>query len=175
MTDRDGSAFTQKRDIANANLGELIAMLSEKDGLHVRQAARERLVQMNGKAVPELIALLNSPNSHARWEAAKALGEIGDPRAGKALVAALEDRDFGVRWLAANGLIALDVDGARALLEALLEKPDAAWLREGAHHVFSSLAATYAALVPVVKAMEGPEPEVTIPQAARDALDVLER
>jgi len=72
MTVREGNSSTQARDIANTSMDGLIAMLSEKDGLHVRQAARERLVQMDGKAVPALMALLTSPNSHARWEAAKA-------------------------------------------------------------------------------------------------------
>jgi len=103
----------------------------------------------------------------------QSVGEIGDPKAGKALVAALEDRDFGVRWLAANGLIALGVDGARVLLEALREQPDSAWLGEGAHHVFRSLASAYVALVPVIKAIEGHEPDVTISQIALDALNAL--
>ena len=49
-----------------------------------------------------------------RWEAAKALGKIGDPKAALALVGALEDPRSGIRWLAAEGLMAIGREALRS-------------------------------------------------------------
>jgi HEAT repeat protein len=67
-----------------------------------RQSTRKALVAMGKAAVKPLIALLSDAKPHVRWEAAKALGKIGDPAAATALVEALEDDESNVRWLAAE-------------------------------------------------------------------------
>ena len=77
----------------------------------VRRRARNGLIVLGNLAVDPLIQLLRDPTTHVRWEAAKALGSIGAPRAAPALVRVLdEDEDFDVRWLAAEALAGL---GAR--------------------------------------------------------------
>ena len=124
-------------------------------------------------AVGPLIPLLDDGHDHVRWEAAKSLGEIGDPAVAPALVKTLEDRDAGVRWLAAEGLIRMRRAGLPALFHALIERPDSVWLREGAHHVLHALAKHGLAdrVSAVLAALEDIEPEAAIPAAARKALD----
>lgn len=112
----------------------LIMVLSSRDGL-LRKAARESLVTIGSQAVPALVRTLGETNRTARWEAAKALGSIGDPAAASALVQTLEDDDFGIRWLAADALIGMGTHGLEPLLTALLHNPDSGRLREAAHHV----------------------------------------
>jgi HEAT repeat protein len=94
---------------------------------------------MGRPAVPIFIRALDSDNRNVRWEAAKALEEIGDPSAAEALVAKLDHDHFGIRWLVAEGLISFGRQGLEPLLLALLNDPDAAFLREGAHHVLHAL------------------------------------
>jgi HEAT repeat protein len=66
-----------------------------------------------------IVLVLSNKKHWVRWEAAKALGQIGDKSATEALTKALEDNEFDVRWLAAEGLIIIGRDSIKLLLEAL--------------------------------------------------------
>ena len=154
-----------------------------------REGARHTLVAMGKAAVPSLIEALKKKNTLTRWEAAKALGEIADPETAPVLVKALEDEEFDVRWLAAEGLIKMNINGLKPLIEALEHRGDSVLLREGAHHVFHDLAkgGLRKSLAPVLAALEALEPGegvpwaarhelgVEVPLAARQALEMLEK
>lgn len=118
----------------NLAIESLIYVLSSRDG-KLRQAIRNSLVTIGQSAVPYLILALESNNKNVRWEAAKALDEIGDPSAASALVERLKHDYFGIRWIAAEALIKLGKDGIKPLLTELLHNPDLGFLRDGAHHV----------------------------------------
>jgi HEAT repeat protein len=80
--------------------------------------------------------LKNSRADHVRWEAAKALGAIGDTRAIPRLVNALEDSDPDVAWLAAEALRQFKKAAWPPLLRQLIKDgSESALLRQGAHHV----------------------------------------
>lgn len=157
-------------------IDRLIGELASIDGVERRQA-RERLVGMGRLATPALIHALQSDNEHVRWEAAKALGAIPDPRAAEALVSALRDQESSVRWLAAKALIALGRDSLIPLLERLEKKSDSIWMREGAHRVLHTLVREGVAddAAPVLEALEDIEPVVEVPIAAFNLLQVLRR
>jgi len=123
---------------AETNLQSLMKMLESKDGL-VRQKARIALVEMGDPAViPLSEALQHSKLDHARWGAAKALGEIVDVRSIPALVNALDDTDADVAWLAGLALKKFEKAAWRPLLQKLIESGvDSVRLRNGARHVFS--------------------------------------
>jgi len=152
----------------------LVATLGDSNGI-ARQHARQALVEIGQPAVPALIAALASPQEQVRWEAAKTLSEIAAPESAPGLVLALEDRDFSVRWLAAEGLVAIGHGSIQPLLEVLVERGDHQWLREGAHHVLKVLSkrGSYEAIAPVLAALEGLEPELVVPPAAKAALKTL--
>jgi HEAT repeat protein len=130
---------------------------------------------MGRKAVPFLVEALKDSDYLRRWEAAKALGEIRDPKAAPALVMALEDEEFDVRWLAAKGLIEMNVKGLKPLFQALIERADSSLIREGAHHVLHDLAKGELRkyLVPVLIALEDMDSAVQVPIAASHALEAL--
>ena len=159
---------------APATIGALIADLGRKDGL-VRERARQSLVAIGGPAVASLIEALADPNKQMRWEAAKALGQIGDPAAAHVLMSALEDEVFDVRWLAAEGLSAIGRKALVPLLQALIERSDSLWLREGVHHVLHDLSRgeLKEVLRPVLAALEDVEPSLEVPFAAKSAVDAL--
>ncbi|MBU0496201.1 MAG: HEAT repeat domain-containing protein [Chloroflexi bacterium] len=157
-----------------ANLDTLLSTLHSHNGLE-RERARQALVAIGQPAGPALIDLLTDPYHQVRWEAAKALVEIRDPRAAPTLVARLEDEEFDMRWLAAEGLIALGRAGLLPLLAALVTRGDSVWLRQGAHHVLNSMFRKDlpAAVIAVLAALEDGAPGLVTPQAAQAALDAL--
>jgi len=159
-----------------SSLETLIAALSSHDD-GVRMRARHSLVAMGKAALPSLIAALKNKNNLVRWEAAKALGEIGDPKAAPDLVKALEDEDFDIRWLAAVALIEMNIKALKPLLHALMEQGDSILIREGAHHVIHDLAkgGLRKYLAQVLSALEGIEPTADVPKAAFRALEMLEK
>jgi hypothetical protein len=116
-------------------------------------------------------------NQHdwVRWEAAKALSQIGNPVSIQALLKALSDKRFEVRWLAAEGLIRIGHKAIVPLLETLVKHSDSYWLREGIHHVLHDISKGKFGKIlrPVLVALEGTEPSLEVPLAARTALDAL--
>ncbi len=154
----------------------LISALSSEDDVR-RVKARRSLVAMGRAAVPLLAEVLKDANALARWEAAKALGEIGFPEVAPFLVEALKDEEFDVRWLAAIGLIGMNIKGLKPLLHALMEQGDSVFLREGAHHVIHDLkkGELRKYLAQVLVALETAEPAMSVPQAAFHALEMLEK
>jgi len=159
---------------AKATIKSLIADLASKDGV-VRVMARRQLVAYKKRSVAPLIRTLSNENDWVRWEAAKALSQIGNQKAIKALFEALTDEKFEVRWLAAEGLIRIGRRAIVPLLEALVNHSDSYWLREGIHHVLHDMntGKITEVLRPVLVALEGPEPSLEVPLAAQAALDAL--
>jgi uncharacterized protein (DUF302 family) len=152
----------------------LITNLSSNDDI-LRIHSRESLVKIGKPAVPQLVEALKRGSHWLRWEATKALGEIGDATAAPALVEALKDEEFDVRWLAAEGLIKMKRGGVEPLLHALMAQADLSRLREGAHHVIQELikGELKEYLAPVLQAIEGVEPSTQVPWIARNAHEKL--
>ncbi len=163
-----------KRHATKAIINALIADLGSKDGI-VRVRARKSLVAIGKQAVGPLLEILVSKVRIIRWEAAKAIGQIGDPTAAPALVKGLEDETFEVRWLAAEALIKIGREAVVPLLQALLKHSDSVWLRDGAHHVLHDVVGKdlNEILQPVVMALEGVEPSLEVPIMAWTALKAL--
>lgn len=164
------------KKVTTATIRMLVNDLCSEDGL-VRVRARKHLVALGNQAVRPLKKLLGSKREWVRWEAAKALGQIGDPAAAQALIKALEDNMFDVRWLAAEGLIYMGKSALVPLLQAIRECPDSFWLREGVHHVLHDINNGKIAEIirPVIMALESFEPSVEAPPAIERVLEVLNK
>jgi HEAT repeat protein len=161
--------------MATDAIHNLITTLTSKDS-RTRKRARDQLVEIGQPAVSSLLPLLLENKTYVRWEAAKALSEIGDPGAAPALVNALEDNDSGIRWLAAEGLIRVGQAGLLLLLEALLEHSESSRLREGAGHVLRVLAKNEKLppqAEPVLQALQGAASDIVTPRAAKVALEMM--
>jgi HEAT repeat protein len=163
-----------RRHADAATVSALIGDLGSKDGL-VRVRARQALANIGGKAVAPLEEALTGKYDYKRWEAAKTLGQIGDPKATEALINALEDEMFDVRWLAAEGLIAIGWPALVTVLRKLTEKPDSLWLREGVYHILHGIdmGDLEEILLPVRNALEDVEAPLEVPVAAEAALKSL--
>jgi len=159
----------------DTTIKNLIIALSSANDL-TRVKARNELLAIGKPAFASLIEALKDPSHLVRWEAAKALGEVGDPEAAPALVEALEDEEFEVRWRVAEALIRMNTKGLKPLLDALIHHADSTFLREGAHHVLHELARGESRpyLTPVLMALGSFEPAVEVPAAALRAIETME-
>jgi HEAT repeat protein len=126
--------YEQKQSGISAQ--SLVKLLENEDG-KVRTKARKSLVTIGKQAISPLsLVLENSKIYKARWEAAKALGEIGDLKSIPTLVKALEDPESDVAWLAAKALEKFRKAAWPELLRALVERgADSTLLQHGAHHI----------------------------------------
>ncbi len=142
-----------------------------------RQEARQKLVSMGPAVVPQLKPLLSSTDEHVRWEAAKALGDLGGAEAAQALAHALSDPSRDVRWAATQGLIASGEDGLEPLLHELITRSGLVWVREAGIRVLDAAlqGKEGAYLRPVVKALKERAPIFAVPIAAYEALVTLHR
>jgi hypothetical protein len=117
---------------------ELIKDLYNNNGI-IRQKARYELVKMGNPALDYLLELQGAEKHLARWEAVKAISEIGTKSSIPILINALEDEEFDVRWLAAEGLIEIGRDSVYPLLKAFISNKESVHLKEGVHHVLKGL------------------------------------
>jgi HEAT repeat protein len=167
----------------------LLQQLGDRDGV-TRERARRSLSSLGTSAVEPLLQALKHKKSRVRFEAAMCLRDIADRRAIGGLVEALADRTFEVRWVAAEALINIGRPVVPAILHALMEQADSAWMRDGCRHVLSHFAgldlrAAYHVehhpawvdfdlrdvLTPVTKSLEQPGAASQVPVVAVRALE----
>ena len=120
------------------SIEELIKDLGNPNGI-IRQKARYEMVKIGNPALDFLLQLQGSDKHLARWEAVKAISEIGTRESIPILINALEDEEFDVRWLAAEGLIDIGHGSVYPLLKAFISNKDSVHLKEGVHHVLKGL------------------------------------
>jgi len=150
--------------------------LLESEDEKVRTRARKSLVTIGKEAVPPLsLVLENSKIYKARWEAAKALSEIGDIKSISVLVIALEDPESDVAWLAAKALEKFRKAAWPKLMRALVEHGSkSVLLQHGAHHILRNQKVEgYNDLLDILRISleKGAVPESISPAA----YDILER
>lgn len=161
----------RERTISSASVEDLVAWLAGDDW-QLRRGARFELAARSESAPAALIDTARRGGTEARLEAVRVLRDIADPATVPTLIAALEDRNPSTRWAAAEALITVGQPSVRPILRELINKSDSVWLREGAHHVLQHLVDPVTS--PVVNALEGPYPSITVPPVVHEALKALE-
>ena len=116
----------------STNIEKLVEQLASRDVLK-RMRARESLVKVGAKAVPSICRLADSENNEMRWECAKTLAEIADPKSIHTLIRLLEDPKEGTRWDAAVGLINVGSQAVEPVLRAIIERSTDYTIIDGAH------------------------------------------
>jgi HEAT repeat protein len=162
--------------MAETNYQALIKQLEYPDQ-KIRHQARLELMRGGEAAIPSLAQAILSGNAPLRWQAAKALSQMGTPAAIPVLIDILrENQFFGVRWQAAEGLIHFQRASLAPLLRSLMEHADSTSLCEGAHHVLRTLhdeGIESEVIEKTVHALENIEPALKVPWAAQEALQHL--
>lgn len=154
-----------------AVMAEMVERLESPDVI-LRQSTRKKFVAMGRAAIVPLIVALQRGRRDGCWEAAKALGEIGDPMAAPALVEAMMNADDDVSWVAGESLIALGDAALVPVLMGLLKYARFHRFRIGAHRILSCLKSAHPnqGIQPVIRALDDPHPDLAAPVAAERAL-----
>ena len=155
---------------------ELVEVLASEDHLR-RQKARRDLTKLGKSVVPQLRDLLRSHSEHARWEAAKVLGNIGGKEAVEALATLLPDSSHDVRWTAVEGLIEGGESAYHPVLHQLVIHSSNIGVREAASHILGRAVRDdhSSFLQPVLHALHGRAPVFEVSLAAYQALTTLHR
>lgn len=122
----------------DASISELVKELGTSDFL-TRQRARLLLVHHAPESISELEKALKSQNTHTRWEAVQALGDIRAAETAPVLANMLMDEDTSVRWAAMESLIRIGRASLHPLLERFVKDFSSIWMREGLHHILRVL------------------------------------
>ena len=155
---------------SSGQIADLVELLNSSDAA-VRQASREKLVELGGDTVTRtLVTALIDPRTQVRREAGRALQTIADPIAAPALLNALDDEDKEVRWIAGEALIALEDVGLKTVLSGLIRRAGSPEFCKSAHHVLHARKQWTQVIDPVLHALNQHEPAVMVPPAAYKAL-----
>ena len=175
MSEKENTS-KQESDV-QLKISGLISLLCDGEDKESLENARTQLLAIGTPAIPSLLEAVRSKKGEPRLEIASILRQLHDPAAAAALVELLSDAEFDVRWEAVEGLSELGYDSLPPLLAALIQNPDSARLRNGAHHVLHHVAGEgyYLLLKPLMMAIEGPVPDVEMPAAARKVQSELAR
>lgn len=105
----------------------------------IRIDARNQLVKMGREILPYMHKLLKSKEKQLRWEAAKTIEIIGNPKSIPYLLDMLKEQQTEFRWIASEGLINIGRESIVPLLQTLIENDETLFLRSSARYVLNEL------------------------------------
>jgi hypothetical protein len=148
----------------------VMALTIDREILH--REARRALHHMGGKAKAAWMELLQHPDSHIRWEAARGLGEIGDASAAPILAEGMLDENYAVRWATADVLGSLGEDAVPATLTILCRFPITEASRQAAYHALHGIADSRVQerIKLLVEALRNPAANASVPVVAHRLL-----
>jgi HEAT repeat protein len=118
----------------------LIVALGDGENTGRRNAAVEALADCGSRAVPQLVAAMESLDPDVRKLVVDALAGIGDPRSAPALIEVLDDPDANVRAAVSDALGAIGgEDAARALQKVAIREGEEQLVRFSALHAMAAL------------------------------------
>jgi len=120
-------------------LVKLIEGLLDDKNYSLKHDARNTLVTMGKRIVPQMHRLLASKNVLLRKNAAKVIELIADRRSIPLLISLLNDKESDIRWIAAEGLIKIGRRSISPLLKSIRGGKGSLFHNKGAHHVLNSL------------------------------------
>jgi HEAT repeat protein len=126
------------RDLPD-NLTSLILELLDKKNFSLKIDARNTLVSMGKKILPQLHKVLSADNDDLRKEVVKIVELIADPKSISILITLLDDSEFDIRWIAAEGLIRIGRRSIVPLLKSIRDGKCSYFTDKRAHHVLGNL------------------------------------
>ena len=154
----------------------LLKMLVEGEPELHRQASRA-MMNLGEAARRAWLSVLDHPDSHIRWHAARGLGQIGALQSAPILAEGLRDQEFVVRWASADSLAQLGEAAVPATLVMLTHHEMEEQFRQAAIHALHGVRSQRVQdrLKPLLDALRGPNAGVEAPMLAQRLLAEWER
>jgi hypothetical protein len=148
----------------------LLALAKGSGELH--RAASRALRDLGDTVADTLVIALTYPDSHVRWHAARALGQIGNPRGIESLVEGLHDEQPAVRWATASVLASLDAQAIPYIFRSMIRQPMSEPYRQAVYHALHAMPShhTRIYLQPLLEALQGSAASVQAPAVAQKML-----
>jgi HEAT repeat protein len=145
-------------------------LISGRGELH-REAGRA-LRGLGELAKSTWVEILDHPNNHIRWHAARGLGEIGDVRYSMILAKGLRDKNYVVRWATADVLAKLGEKAVPSTLTMLTHHKLDKQFCQAAFHALHGITSprVQERLKPLLDALRGPAASVEAPLLAQRLL-----
>jgi HEAT repeat protein len=121
------------------NITNLILELLDKKNFSLKIDARNTLVSMGKKILPQLHSVLSTESDNLRKEVVKIVELIADPKSIPILITLLDDTVFDIRWIATEGLIKIGRKSIVPLLKSIRDGKSSYFLDKRAHHVLENL------------------------------------
>lgn len=149
----------------------LMRALAEGHG-ELHRAANRALRDLGGTVADTIVKALNHTDSHVRWHAARALGQLGNPIGIETLVEGLHDDHPAVRWATASVLANLDAQALPYILRALIRRPMSEPYRQAVYHALHAMPShhTRIYLQPLLESLQGSASGVQAPAIAQKML-----
>jgi HEAT repeat protein len=153
----------------------LLKALESENGI-IHREARRALQNLGRLAEPVWVQALNHPDSRIRWEAARGLGEIGDPKAAIVLAEGLFDENYAVRWASGDVLARLGERAVPSILSILSNKSLNEPSRQAVYHALHGISShrVQERIKPLLDALHSPSASITAPSIAQRMLMVWE-
>ena len=121
------------------HLRSLAPELFDEESFRSRINARNRLVNMGKKILPQLHDLSQTSNGDLRKMVVKIVELISDTESIPVFIILLEDTEFEIRWIAAEGLIKIGRKSIVPLLKSIRDSKSSYFLDKRTHHVLQNL------------------------------------
>ncbi len=118
---------------------DLIKISLDTKSVNKKLSARNTLVKMGKKVLPEMNKLLKSGDLLTRMEAVKIIELIGNRISIPVMINLLDDIEFDIRWIAAEALIKIGRRSITPVLKSVGNRENSILFNEGVHHILMSL------------------------------------
>ncbi len=145
-------------------------LIADRGELH-REATRA-LHSLGEMAKSSWLDVLDHPDNHIRWHAARALGDIGDARSSMILAEGLMDENYSVRWATADVLAHMGAGAVQATLKVISRHKLKEPTRQAAYHALHGIVSrkVQVRIKPLLDALRGPAASVEAPAIAQRLL-----
>jgi len=144
--------------IKETKSAELLVQVLIKHHEQFHQEARRGLAALGVHSESAWLEMLENPDPHIRWHAARGLAEAGNSSALEILAQGLCDNNYTVRWVTADLLAHIGAKAIPEILKVILSPPFSDECRQSAFHALRAIKSYRASetLKPLVSALSSP-------------------
>jgi len=132
-------AISALGDLRDERCGQLLSKMFLADRGELHREAGQALLSLGTLAESTWLILLDHPDSHIRWHAARGLGDTGDARTANILAEGLLDENYVVRWATSDVLAQMGDNAVQATLTVISRHKLNEPTRQAAYHALHGI------------------------------------